>query len=148
MQLGALPLLDAWVPESSTFADAVETLFKAQAPALAVLDGEHRPVGMLTERDVLGAIFPRYLAELRHTSFLPDDDAGLEERASSARSMPIGTYARPVDPLDATESQTHAAEKLMHTGEQALPVVEDGRFVGMLSIAALCHARLDEAPET
>jgi hypothetical protein len=31
----------------------------------------------------------------------------------------------------------------MHSGDDALPVVEDGRFVGMLSVAALCHARLD-----
>jgi CBS domain-containing protein len=145
MELGALPLLDAWVPETATFADAVEALFQAQAPALAVLDAERRPVGLLTERDVLCAVFPRYLTELRHTSFLPDDDAGLEERASRARSMPVQTYARPVDTLDAGESQTHAAEKLMHTGEQALPVVADGRFVGLLSIAALCHARLDRA---
>jgi CBS domain-containing protein len=47
------------------------------------------------------------------------------------------------DVLDAADSQIHAAERLLHSGDDALPVTEGGRFVGMLSVAGLCHARLD-----
>ncbi len=143
MELRHLPLSDASVPDTATFAEAVTSLFAAQAPAIAVVDGDRRVVGLLAERDVLCAVFPRYLAELRHTSFLPDDAPGLAERAERARDEPVSNYARAVEPLDGGESQTHAAERFLHTGEQALPVVEDGRFVGMLSMSALCHARLD-----
>jgi CBS domain-containing protein len=143
MQLGSLSLIDASVTESASFAHAVEALFASQVPAIAVVDDERRVVGVVTERDVLAAVFPRYLAELRHTSFLPDDDAELAERAALARDESVAAYARKVEPLDAGESQTHAAERFLHTGEQALPVVDEGRYLGMLSISALCHARLD-----
>lgn len=143
MELRHLPLLDASVPDTATFAEAVTRLFEAQAPAIAVLDADRRVVGMIGEREVLTAVFPQYLHVLRHTSFLPDDAAFLAERAEEARNEPVGTYARAVEPLDAGESQTHAAERFLHTGEQALPVVTDERFVGMLSMSALCHARLD-----
>jgi hypothetical protein len=57
----------------------------------------------------------------------------------------VAELAREVEPLEGDESETHAAERFLHTGEQALPVVEGERFLGMLSIAALCHARLDRA---
>lgn len=140
--LRSLPLVPASVPESATFADAVAALFEAQVPALAVLDSD-RVVGVISELDVLRAVFPPYLAELRHTAFLEDDPATLDERAREIRALPVGHLARRVDLLDGDDSETHAAERFLHTGEQALPVVEHGRFLGMLSVAALSHGRLD-----
>jgi CBS domain-containing protein len=140
-----LPLVDASVGRRATFADAVELLFDAQVPALAVLDDGGRLVGVLSEADVVRAVFPGYLAELRHTSFVEDDSAVLDELAGRVRSRPVTDFTRAVEPLDGDESETHAAERFLHTGEQALPVVEGGRFIGMLSTAALCHARLRRA---
>ena len=134
----------ASVPQSATLADAVAALFEAQVPALAVLAGD-RVMGVVSEIDVLRAVFPPYLGDLRHTAFLEDDPATLDERAREVRALPVGDFARRVDLLDGDDSETHAAERFLHTGEQALPVVEHGRFLGMLSIAALCHARLDRA---
>jgi CBS domain-containing protein len=145
MDLRQLPLVEASVRDTATFADAVDVLFAAQVSAIAVVDQDARVVGLLAERDVLGAVFPRYLAELRHTSFLPDDASVLEERVDRVRDEPLAGHARPVEPLDGGESQTHAAERFLHTGEHALPVVDDERFIGMLSVLALCHARLDSA---
>ncbi len=142
-RLRDLPLVDASIPDSATFADAVARLFEARVPALAVTSADGRLVGVVSELDVLRAVFPRYLAELRHTAFLEDDLAGLDERADAVRDRPVAELARSVAVLDGGESATHAAERFLHTGEQALPVVEGGRVLGMLSIAALCHARFD-----
>ncbi len=147
MHIRDLPLVDASVPETATLAEAVSALFSAQVPALAIVDRDRRVVGVLAESDVLRAVFPRYLAELHHTSFLSDDLLDLDERALSARDEPVGSLARAVELLDGAESQAHAAERFMHAGEQALPVVDEGRFAGMLSISALCHARLDRLAE-
>jgi CBS domain-containing protein len=143
--LRGLPLVDASVPEAATFADAVALLFEAQVPALAVLGNGDRLVGVVSELDVLRAVFPGYLAELRHTAFLGDDPAGLDEQARAVRSRPVSELARQVEPLDGNDSETHAAERFLHLGEQALPVMDGARFLGMLSVAALCHARLDRA---
>lgn len=147
MPLRGLTLVRASVRDTADLADAAAALFAAQVPALAVLDEAERVVGIFSEADLLRAVFPGYLAEVRHTAFLPDDAPALAERARSASGRPVRELARAVEPLDAGESQTHAAERFLHTGEQALPVVEQGRFLGMLSIAALCHARLDRARE-
>jgi len=140
-----LPLVDASVSDTATFAEAVSRLFDAQVPALAVLGSDGRLAGVLSEVDVLRAVFPRYLAELRHTAFLEDDLAALVERTREVRDRRVVEFTRIVVPLDADESETHAAERFLHTGEQALPIVEGTRFLGMLSIAALCHARLGRA---
>jgi CBS domain-containing protein len=143
--LRGLPLVDASVSETATFADAVAQLFEAQVPALAVLGSDGLLVGVVSELDVLRAVFPGYLAELRHTAFLDDDPTGLDERARAIRSRPVNELARQVERLDGDDSETHAAERFLHLGEQALPVMEGARFLGMLSVAALCHARLDRA---
>ena len=142
-----LPLVDASVRQTATFAEAVARLFDAQVPALAVLAEDGRLVGILSEVDVLRAVFPGYLAELRHTAFVEDDPAALDERARAVRGRRVGEFARSVEALDGDDSETHAAERFLHTGEQALPVVDGDRFLGMLSIAALCHARLDRVEE-
>jgi CBS domain-containing protein len=143
--LRELPLVDAWVSRKATFTEAVARLFDAQVPALAVLDDDRRLVGVVSEGDVLRAIFPGYLGELRHTAFLADDAPVLDERARSIRDRPVSEFMRAIEPLDGDESETHAAERFLHSGEQALPVVDGGRFLGVLSMAALCHARLYRA---
>lgn len=141
-RLGDLPLVQASVPATATLAEAVELLFAAQVPAIAIVDEGGVVGGILAEGDVLRAVYPGYLSELHHTAFLVDDPVGLSELMQEARDKEVGTLARPVEPLDAGESQTHAAERFIHCGESALPVVDDGRFVGMLSVAALFRQRL------
>jgi CBS domain-containing protein len=143
--LRELPLVDASVPAGAKLAEAVERLFDAQVPALAVLGDDGRLAGIVSEVDVLRAVFPGYLAELRHTAFVEDDPAALDDRARDVRDRPVGDFARSVEALEGDESETHAAERFLHTGEQALPVVEGHRFLGMLSVAALGHARLGRA---
>ena len=142
MPIRDLKLVDASVPESATLAEASSALFAAEIPALAVLDDAGRVVGVFSESDLLRAVFPRYLGDLRHTAFLPDDARSLDELARRARDTHVRDVARPAEVLRLDDSQIHAAERFMHTGEDALPVVDGDRFTGMLSIAALCHARL------
>jgi CBS domain-containing protein len=143
MALRDLVLTDASVPETATLAEAVAELFEARVPAVAVLDDTRRVLGVLSERDVLRAVFPGYLAEIRHSAFLPDDASALEELAARARDRPVRDFVRKAEVLHADDSQVHAAERLIHSGDDALPVVDGARFLGMLSVAALCHARLD-----
>ncbi|GIU95211.1 MAG: hypothetical protein KatS3mg012_1668 [Gaiellaceae bacterium] len=148
MPLREVTLIDASVPETATFAEAVEALSATRAPALAVLDDEGHVLGVFSEGDVLRAIFPGYLDELRHTAFLPDDAASLDRLASEVRDRPVREFARATETLSIDDSQIHAAERFLHSGgEDALPVVEDGRFRGMLTVSELCRARLARVAE-
>jgi CBS domain-containing protein len=146
-RLRDLPLVAASVRESASFAEAAEALFRAEVSAIAVVDGVGRVRGVFGERDVLRAVFPGYIRELRHTSFLPDDQAGLDQRRREVADRPVVDFARAVDVLSADESETHAAERFLHAAESALPVVDAGRYLGMLSVAALCRGRtVTDAP--
>ncbi len=145
MSLRDVELVDASVRETETLAAAAARLFDANVPALAVVDEDGRVVGVFAEEDLLKAVFPGYLAEMQHTAFLSDDAAILGRLAHTIRERPIREFARKANLLRIDDSQLHAAERFMHTKEDALPVVEDDRFAGMLSIAALCRVRLDRA---
>lgn len=145
-RLRDLPLVPASVRQSASFADATETLLRAQVAAIAVVDGVGRVQGIFGERDILRAVFPGYLRELRHTSFLPDDQAGLDRRRLEVADRPVSEFARAVEALSADESETHAAERFLHADEAALPVVDGDRYLGMLSVAALCRGRAGDHP--
>lgn len=142
MPLRDVTLLDASVPASATLAEAVEALSATRSPALAVLDDAGRVVGVFSEGDLLRAIFPGYLSELTHTAFLTDDAASLDRRAKDLRDRPVRDFARPTETLSIDSSQLHAAERFLHSEEDALPVVDGDRFCGMLSVSELCRARL------
>jgi CBS domain-containing protein len=148
MALRDLHLTDASVDANATLAEAVAELFEARVPAIAVLDEDRRVLGILSEREVLGAVFPGYLAEIHHSAFLQDDESTLDELAARARDRPVRDVMRKSEELDAADSQVHAAERLLHSGDDALPVTDGGRFIGMLSVAGLCHARLDRRPDS
>lgn len=135
-------LVDASIPATATFAEAVDALSATRSPALAVLDEAGHVLGVFSEGDLLRAVFPGYLSELRHTAFLTDDAASLDQRARDARDRPVREFARETEVLAADDSQIHAAELFLHTEEDALPVVDGDRFLGMLSVSALCRARL------
>ncbi len=141
-RLRDLPLVYATARSDAPLAEAVSLLYEEKVPALAVLDDHGELLGMVSERDALRAIFPEYLEALRHTAFLADDPSVLDRRAEAVRDLPVIRFARQVEPLQADESLTHAAERFLHASDRALPVCEGRRFLGMLSIAALCHARL------
>ncbi len=142
-RLRDLPLVPASVRQSASFAEATDALFRAEVSAIAVVDGVGRVEGIFGERDVLRAVFPGYLRELRHTSFLPDDQAGLDQRRREVADRPVSDFARAVAVLSADESETHAAERFLHADEAALPVVDGDRYLGMLSVAALCRGRTE-----
>jgi CBS domain-containing protein len=147
MSLRHIELVDASVPQTAPLAEAASKLFASRVPALAVLDDSGRVSGIFSEEDLLKAVFPGYLAEVRHTAFMQDDTPSLVELARRVRDRPVREFARATTVLQIDDSQIHAAERFLHTGEDALPVVENDRLAGMLSIAALCSARLVRAEE-
>lgn len=140
--LRQLPLVPASVPETATFGEAALELTRTGLPAIAVLDEAGRVRGLFTSDGLLRGWYPPYLSELRHTAFL-DDDAVLAERADEVRSQPVRGFLEAAEPLEAGDSRVHAAERFLHAEVEALPVVEGGRFVGMLSVGALCAATVE-----
>ena len=107
------------ISESSNVLDAVQLMVERNIGSLVVMEGQ-RPVGIVTERDVL-----------RFTGRFPEDltDVGVAEIMT--RDM---ITASPQDRLTAT-MDVMTERRIRH-----LPVMESGLLVGIVSIGDLVNA--------
>jgi CBS domain-containing protein len=126
-------LIPASVAVSATFLEAALALCEAGVSAVAVVDEQQKVTGLFTEDDLVAGIFPRYLKELRHTAFTEDIQDALARRAREASTETVAQHLRAPVTLEIDTSATHAAEKFLHTQWGAVAVVDQGRFVGMLT---------------
>ena len=102
--------------------DAVRKMDERGVGAVLVLCGE-RLEGVFTERDVLRAV--------AH---------GLTPEATVAEWMTRGP-----ETIEPDETAEHAAVLMIHGGFRHLPVVEEGKVVGILSIRDLMRSVLGDA---
>lgn len=110
------------VEADALLTDAVRSMDDRRVGAVLVLEGE-RLVGVFTERDVLRAV--------AH---------GLTPVASVGEWMTRGP-----ETIEPEASAEHAAVLMIHGGFRHLPVVDEGRVVGILSIRDLMRSVLDDA---
>jgi CBS domain-containing protein len=137
-----IELAPAAVRVEATFREAVESLAAHPVSAVAVLDEHDRVVGVAGSEALLRGLFPRYLRELRHTAFARDDPALLERCAREASAQPVRAYMGPPVSVEQDASALHVAEVFLHHDYDAVPVVDRGRFVGMLGRAEFCRAMI------
>jgi len=110
------------VAADARLTDAVRSMDDRRVGAVLVLDGE-RLVGVFTERDVLRAV--------AH---------GLTPEGTVGEWMTHGP-----ETIEPDETAEHAAVLMIHGGFRHLPVVDDGKVVGILSIRDLMRSVLDDA---
>ncbi len=129
----------ATVAPDTPVEEVVRTLRSNELPGVPVVDGEGRCVGIVTEADLVlpddeGDLhIPHYINLFGGTIFL-EPLSRFEGRlrkafASKAEDMMTG------DP-DVVEPDTpvrEAAHPIHNSGHNRLPVVEDGRFVGVVT---------------
>jgi CBS domain-containing protein len=119
--------------------EVVATLRNHELPGLPVVDGEGRVVGMVTEADLVlpddeGDLhIPHYINLFGGTIFL-EPLSRFEERlrkafASKAEDM----MTRDPDTVGPDTSVREAARIIHESGHNRLPVVEDGRLVGVVT---------------
>jgi CBS domain-containing protein len=125
-------------PETSV-EDVVATLRKHELPGLPVVDADGQLVGIVTEADLVlpddqGDLhIPHYVNLFGGTVFL-ESLSRFEERlrkafAATAEDM----MTRDPDAVAPDTSVREAARLIHESGHNRLPVVEDGRLVGVVS---------------
>jgi CBS domain-containing protein len=142
LHLSELPLIDAGVARTASFREAAQALCVSGLSAIAVVDEEHRVVGLFTEDDFLAGLFPSYLAELHHTAFAREEFDAASARVRDAAKEPVDQHMRPPVTIDAESSTLHAAEVFLHCEWGALAIVEGERYVGMLAQVEFCRRLL------
>jgi len=115
------------VSAKSSVADAIRKMQAEKVGAVLVPDAEGCPVGIFTERDVV--------------RLYADGDRDFDSLAVEARmtcSIVLGRLSMPVD---------EALGLMTERRFRHLPVVEDGKLLGLVSIGDLVKVKLDETAQ-
>jgi CBS domain-containing protein len=115
------------VSAQSSVADAIRAMHAEKVGAVMVPDAEGCPVGIFTERDVV-----RLYAEGEREF----DTLSVESRMTC--SLVVGRLSMPVD---------EALGLMTERRFRHLPVIEDGKLLGLVSIGDLVKIKLGEAAQ-
>ncbi len=113
-----------YVDENATLLSATQTMCDAQVGAVLVKSSAGEPVGIISERDIL-----RFCAK-QHAEL---DKVAIKEIMT--RDLIVGTLDSRV-----TDAQSIMTEKKF----RHMPVVDNGKVVGMISIGDLVRVKLEE----
>lgn len=119
-----------------TVGNAVGQVLDSTLPALPVVDGRGKLVGIFGEREFMGALFPGYLKELSYAGFVPSALDDVIEKRAGCRREAVGDYMHTehVD-VDTDFSDTQLAEIFLHHRVLIIPVVDSGQPVGVITRA-------------
>lgn len=109
---------------ASSIAGAIDTLTKHKIGALVVVDGDDHIVGIISERDIVRAI------------------AGQGEQVLT---MPLSTaMTRAVVTCNESETINEVMTRMTRGRFRHLPVVENDRLAGIVSIGDVVKARIEQ----
>ena len=115
-------------------APAVQRLLDSRLPALPVQDADGRFCGIFGEREFFTAVFPGYLSTLHGAGFVTRSlESALEKRAECK-------LERVADHMNAEHvevapdfADAQLAETFLHHRVLIIPIVDDGRVVGVIT---------------
>jgi CBS domain-containing protein len=117
----------------ATLGDAVDLMDLYQITVLPIVDEEDRPVGIVSESDIVSWLLGEAGAESANPVTAPLNRV---ERLQ-------GRWTSPVVAVDEGTDVWEAARVMVKHGFQRLPVTGDGRLVGTVSRIDVCQALLE-----
>lgn len=133
-------LVRAAVDVSATVEEAACKLAACDVGALAVLQDE-QVRGIFGEDELLRAVFPGYLGELTHTSFV-EGDSLLRPHLNQAAATPVSKFMRKPELVALPTSALDIAQRFLHTDATALVATREGSFAGVIDQTQFCTAIL------
>jgi CBS domain-containing protein len=130
----------ARIPIGSSMCEAAEVFATSQASDLMVIDADDDFVGVLSEGDLIRAVMPKFEDLMFSSGTFVDRFDEFVQKGKENKDAPIDelvirkplTYAPDDDALKA--AATMVAKQI-----RRLPVVEDGKLVGVVSRADVCR---------
>jgi CBS domain-containing protein len=128
----------ATVAPGASLKDAAHLLVQSRISGLPVVDSENHVLGVLSEADVLpkeaGGLGPQ-----SPLAWLPGLGAEIDRSKLDARLVGEAMTA-PAVTIEAHQPVTVAAARMLERGVNRLPVVEDGKLIGIVTRADLVRA--------
>ena len=112
------------IEPGASLADAAKLLSQKRIGAALVLGADHRLIGIISERDIVQA---------------------LAARGAAALAEPVSqTMTRKVDTCNESETISNIMERMTNGKFRHVPVLDQGRLVGIISIGDVVKHRLQE----
>jgi CBS domain-containing protein len=112
------------IEPGATLADAAKLLAEKHIGAALILGADHRLIGIISERDIVHA---------------------LAARGADALDEPVsGTMTRKVETCNESEMIGNIMERMTTGKFRHVPVVDQGKIVGIVSIGDVVKHRLQE----
>lgn len=129
------------VKSGTSLQKAAEIAAFTNASDLAVVDGEDRFLGVVSEGDMMRAALPKLAEVLEAGGNVEEIYTIIEEKGKALAGMPIEEIMIRAPRTLLPSDTVHTAAALMaNSGIRRLPVVESGRLVGTVSRADVCRA--------
>lgn len=127
----------------TTMREAAEILSHTWASELMVVDGDGEFVGVLAEGDMIRAIMPRFEDIMLSSGTLCETFGLFMETGHEKASHPIDEIVikKPIV-VSSSNDVVKAAAAMASEKIHLLPVVDEGKLVGTISRADICHAVL------
>lgn len=128
---------------SDTLRSGLEAIVRHKLPALPVVEADQRYVGMLPRSRLIALAMPRLLSHedethplshLLQVGFIQDTLAELQERIDAVANDPVSRHIDPDVPVLRPETPLMNAMLFLHRRRNLLPVVEDGKLIGIVSV--------------
>ncbi len=125
----------------STLLQAADLFLLTHASDLAVVDGDNRFLGILSEGDTIRAALPKLNEVLAAGGQLADSYSIFEENGHLLANQLIETIMirNPIT-ISPSDNIHKAATYMAAKNIRRLPVVEQGKLVGSVSRADICRA--------
>jgi len=117
-----------------TLEAAVRRLLETDLPALPVVDERERFKGVFGEREFVTALFPGYVGQLKGAAFLRGSlDRALEKRDGCRVELVRQHMNTEHVEVSSDYSELQVAEIFLHHRVLIVPVVDDGKVVGVIA---------------
>ncbi len=129
-QMGRLPAPS--LPEDATLREAIELLVRGHRGGVVFVDGENRPLGILSERDVLRRVA----------------DSALGDPAEQEKVPAADVMTRDPVTIPRTDSLFRAVQLMNQHGYRRLVIRDDdGKLAGLLATRDVIQFLTDQFPD-
>lgn len=128
---------------SDSVRSALQAIVGFRVPALPVVEGDGRYLGMLPRSRLIALALPRVLSHedethplsrLLQVGFIQDALVDLQGRVDAAAGDPVRQHMDTEVPVLHPDTPLMNAMLFLHRERHILPVVEDGRLLGVVSV--------------
>ncbi|MDQ7814923.1 MAG: CBS domain-containing protein [Patescibacteria group bacterium] len=121
------------VPVDASYEDVARILYTKNISGLPVVDGQGNLVGAVSEKDLFRIMYPYYKSYYEHPESYVDYEQR-ENKIDEIRSHPVRSFmTKEVLTIDPEAPVMRAGALMLARNINRLPVVEEGRVIGVIS---------------